>query len=191
MPASAGFTVYCRGPHQGGGTGNVVYRFRDALLELAYPIESAEIEALGEIGFAERWRWRENGHSPFGVIVQIDRERERDLPFDTWEYRPPFLPGVTWTIGRADPAEPLYMIAPFDHEHQPAASEPAIDSITITAPGLDEPSPVARYLDRAGICRVTDGQEAEMGLVMSRMLVPGFDMRPGLPLVLRSSSESA
>lgn len=186
LPAAAGYTIFRRGPHAGGGTGNVVYRFRDALLELAYPIDPVEIAALGEIGFAERWRWRENGCSPFGVVVQVERASDADLPFDTWEYQPPFLPDARWTIGHASPREPLYMIAPYSSDHRSEQSEPEVASVAIVCPGVGERSPVARFLHESGICQISDGPETKMGVRLEGASSTPLDLRPGLPLVLRN-----
>ncbi len=105
------------------------------MLELAYPIDPVELAALGEIGFAERWRWRENGFSPFGVVFQIESAEKGELPFDTWQYAPPFISDSLWTIGQAPPQEPLYMIAPYDLEHRSVAEEPVLASVTIECPG--------------------------------------------------------
>jgi hypothetical protein len=183
---ASGYSIFRRGPHRGGGTGNVVYRFRDALLELAYPIDEPEIARLGEIGFAERWRWRENGYCPFGVVVQIERSSDAQLPFDTWEYAPSFLPDTHWTIGQASPREPLYMIAPFSPDHQPDPAEPEISFVSIVCPGIGKRSAVARFLDQTSVCRVTDGGETLMDVRLGPAGLAELDMRPDVPLVLRA-----
>jgi len=181
--------VVRRGPHRGGGTGNVVYQFHDAMLELAYPIDPKEIASLGEIGFAERWRWRENGYSPLGVIVQIERADDSELPFGTWLYGPPFLPDSRWTIGQAPPQEPLYMIAPYDMEHQGVEEEPTITSVAIACPGVSEPSPIAGLLEATGICRIASGHIPAMELTFVGGARDSLDMRPELPLVLRNADD--
>lgn len=185
VPAEAGYPVVRHGPHRGGGTGNVVYRFRDALLELAYPIDPDEIAALGDIGFAERWRWRDNGCCPFGVVFQVARDSDDALPFQTWEYTPPFLPDSRWVIGAAPLAEPFYMLAPYDHEHPSHRDAPELASITIEWPVVAGLSPVATFLASNGICRIVPGKRSGMELIVRGEACPMVDMRPELPLVVR------
>ncbi|CAN5589389.1 hypothetical protein BH23CHL2_BH23CHL2_29560 [soil metagenome] len=154
------------------------------MLELAYPIDQREIAALGEIGFAERWRWREYGYSPFGVVVQIEGDGE--LPFSTWEYSPPFLPGLRWVIGDAGLREPLYMIVPYAEDRKLLPETPEIVSVEISCPGLAAPSPVASWLDDAGIARIISGDETAMIVGFSGSSLETLELRPEVPLALRN-----
>ncbi len=183
--AGAGFPVLRKGPHRGGGTGNVVYRFRNALLELAYPIDPSEIATLGAIGFAERWRWRANGLNPLGVIVQVRLEHGEQPPFATWLYQPPFAPDVNWMIGRASRREPFYMLAPYQDMLGEASDSP-IERIVIYCPGVRSWSPVASFLNASGIVELFSGTLPLMEIWFASHTLKSLDLRPCIPLVLRN-----
>ncbi|MEZ4521550.1 MAG: VOC family protein [Thermomicrobiales bacterium] len=186
IPAEQGFPVLRRGPHQGGGTANVVYRFGDVLLELAYPLDRDELARLGKIGFAERWRWRENGYSPFGVVFEVDASSGGRLPFQTWSYAPPFLPGACWTIGAASPVEPLYMVsAELSAVRQPV-HDPQFVAVLVSCPGLNCPSPVSQALGDWNICTIRSGSRVGMEWRFASESAATLDLRPAVPLVLRN-----
>ncbi len=191
IPAAAGYEIARHGPHAGGGTGNVVYTFRNALLELAYPLDWNEIAALGEIGFAERWRWRENGYCPFGVVFHAQPPDSEPLPFDTWDYHPPFAPDTRWVIGVAPPQEPLYMLAPEPRAPTPGADIPSLAAVRIDTPAVAPLSPVARALAARRICDIRAAQQPAMEIVVAGPGAQPLDMRSEARLVLHVADNKA
>ncbi len=188
QPASQGFPIVRHGPHRGGGTGNVVYRLGAVLLELAYPIDPDEIAALGAIGFAERWRWRENGSSPFGIVVQM--EQEQSQPFETWLYRPPFDPENAWKVIKADRSEPLYMVVPVSGSSL-AASSRTVERVIVTAPQVAEWSTFAEQLASSRLVEFVYGASPLIEIHFASVELPSLDLRPSVPLVLRNCAENS
>jgi hypothetical protein len=184
-PARAGFAVLRHGPHRGGGSANAVYRFRNAMLELAYPVDPAEVATLGAIGFAERWRWRENGQNPFGAVVQVRPADSGQFPFATWQYRPPFAPDTPWTIGEASSRETLYMLVSFQ-ELPGSAAGPSIEGVSIRCAVAGELSAIARCLSAATVVDLHAGDASLMEISFASSALPSLDMRPHVPLVLRN-----
>jgi hypothetical protein len=176
-----GIPIMRRGPHRGGGSGNVVYGFANGLLELAYPIDWGEIEAMGAIGFSARWRWRETGAAPLGIVVR------GALPADqTWTYQPAFDPERPWTVGRTRPDEPLVMTAP----PGPAGAFDAsltIERVTFELPATPR-SAVIRQLVNDGVVGVIPNQAPLLALDVGGLPAGVTDLRPQLPLLLRHAA---
>lgn len=148
--------------HPGQGTANICYCFDNAYLELLWQTDRAEIAApaLARTGLAERADWRRNGACPFGIGL-----RGASLPFETWDYCPPYLPhGWAIPVGAAsaDPRQPFLFRSPGDsrpdawtdgkaglrqqgaglaeiaglHLDFPAGLEPGVEVLMLAAAGL-------------------------------------------------------
>lgn len=103
-----------RRAHPGQGTANVCYCFDNAFLELLWITDQAEASspAIRRTGLAERAHWRRNGANPFGIAI---RGAEKQTPFPTWPYTPPYLPeGQAIPVGLSseNPSQPLIFVSP-------------------------------------------------------------------------------
>lgn len=89
--SALGFTEGQPNRHPGQGTACRRFFFANAYLELLWVTDPSE--AQGDIArslrFFERWSQRDAGACPFGVVFRLG---QADVPFPTWEYRPPYLP---------------------------------------------------------------------------------------------------
>src|SRR5438270_148775 len=78
--------------HPGQGTACRRFFFRNAYLEFLW-VEDAE-EARGPLAgplrLWERCSWRQCGACPFGLILRPAAPGSDEVPFPTWEYRPPY-----------------------------------------------------------------------------------------------------
>lgn len=112
----AGLRESFRRRHPGQGTANVCFCLDNAYLELLWEEDPQEIASpvVARTRLAERAAWRRTGASPFGVAVRSDPPGA-PLPFATWEYRPPYLPGgvvIDVALASDDPRQPLLFRSP-------------------------------------------------------------------------------
>lgn len=80
--------------HPGQGTANRRFFFANAMLELIWVDDPAETrsDAVARTGLWQRWSGRNQGACPFGVCFRPVQGSAGRPPFDTWQYRPPYLP---------------------------------------------------------------------------------------------------
>lgn len=80
--------------HPGQGTANRRFFFHNAFLELLWVDDAAEAQSAvtRRTGLWPRWAGRESGACPFGVCFRPAAGASGRLPFDTWNYRPGYLP---------------------------------------------------------------------------------------------------
>ncbi|WP_299377565.1 VOC family protein [uncultured Kiloniella sp.] len=107
----AGFRESYRRDHPGQGTTNICYCFDNAYLELLWVNDTAHIKSplIKDTKLSERSQWRETGTSPFGIALRPE------IPFETWDYRPPYLPsGMSIPVAKTslDPRQPFIFTSP-------------------------------------------------------------------------------
>jgi hypothetical protein len=112
----AGLRESFRRRHPGQGTTNACFCFDNAYLELLWVVDLAEMAApaVARTGLAGRADWRRTGGSPFGIALRTAADDEA-VPFETWDYRAPFLPeGLSIPVARSsdDPCQPFLFRSP-------------------------------------------------------------------------------
>lgn len=198
--SSLGLAEGSRNVHPGQGTANRRFFFHDAMLELLWVRDEHEARSavIAPTGLWERSNFRQNGASPFGICLRAT-DAASSLPFETWSYRPPYLPaGVEIPVARAASlAEPMVFSIPFGGrpdtfpperrepiEHPLGIRELREVRITLTEGTVLAPS--LRALEALGIARFVHGSEPLMELSFEGARTGGtLDLRPELPLVLR------
>ena len=190
--------------HPGQGTANRRFFFDNAFLELLWVDDPAEAQSenVARTGLWERWSQCDGGASPFGVGLRIDSESTGEIPFASWEYRPPYLPAplaiqmathshvstgpllFAITFGRRADSGPPERHRPLEH----AAGVRAVTRLRITVPNLD-PTIAAEWStvnQRCPAVEVIEGGEHLMEIGFDgEQHVQSHDCRPELPLVLR------
>jgi hypothetical protein len=166
--------------HPGQGTRNVCFCFDNAYLEVLW-IEDARAAATmaSRLRLLERVERRPLDSLPFGFAIRTDRE----LPFATWDYRPPFLaPGKAFAVATdsEDTRQPLIFRPPDSARpdawtdgragaRQSAAGFAEIASVELRLPPAIEPAPALRALADAGIVALGRATHAaELRLSLSR-----------------------
>jgi hypothetical protein len=183
--------------HPGQGTANRRFYFHNAMLELVWVGDEGEVQSplVAPTNLWERWRYRETGFSPFGVCVRPAASGET-LPFETWSYRPPYLPPgmhidvATGTSG----VEPLLFATPISRRPYAAAAgrrQPLehpvgfveITGLRITLPENTATSPAVRDLQGEGPISFGAGED-HLAEVEFDHVAQGrsADFRPALPL---------
>jgi hypothetical protein len=190
--------------HPGQGTANRRFFFQNAFLELLWvddPVE-AQSDIVARTGLWERWSQRVGGASPFGVGLRFSADAAEQLPFASWEYRPPYLPaplaiqmstqshlstvpllfGIAF--GRRPDLDPLGRRQPLAH----SAGIEAVTRLRVSVPNLD-PTIAAEWSAVKLRCPaveviVGDQHLMEIGFDAERQ-ARSWDFRPALPLILR------
>jgi hypothetical protein len=187
--------------HPGQGTANRRFFFDNAFLELLWVEDPAEAQGEGvrRTGLWERWARRGRGASPFGVGLRP--VAAADAPFQTWEYRPPYLPAplAIHMAGNSEAAaEPLLFYLAFARRPDPAdparrqprehpAGLRAVTRLQIAvAPGgALSPELLSASASCDGLSFVAgDEDRMEVGFDGEKG-GRSADFRPALPLILR------
>jgi Glyoxalase-like domain len=195
-----GLTEGTRNLHTGQGTANRRFFFRNAMLELIWVHDEteAQTEPGARLGIRERWRHRETGASPFGLCLRR-RPGLATGPFETWAYRPAYLPaGLAIDMAATSPQtrEPLVFLAATrrpDAEpgsaRQPlvhAAGVREVSAVRIGVPGAEPLSATLQAVEATGVATFPRGAEHRLELGFDGERQGGsVDFRPDLPLVFR------
>lgn len=189
--------------HPGQGTACRRFFFSNAFLELLWVIDPDETQSslICRTGLWERWSRRSRGASPFGICLRRGQEGVNEIPFPTWEYRPPYLPDrlvIHMGVDSEVATEPLLFYSTFGR--RPDSDEPfrrqplkhaldlqAVTRLQVSGPQRGAASAALRALE--GHCPwLSAVDRGEYVLEVSfdeeaRKQVANF--RPQLPLVLR------
>ena len=195
-----GLTEGSRNVHAGQGTANRRFFFENAMLELIWVRDEAEAQGPpgARLGTRERWRHRETGASPFGLCLRR-RAEAATPPFETWPYRPAYLPaGVAIDMAATSllTREPLIFLAPGRRPEAAsrAAGQPVVhaaglrevSAVRIGVPGAEPLSPTLRAVEATGVATFPREREPRLELGFDGERQGGAaDFRPHLPLVLR------
>ena len=144
----------------------------------------------------ERSQWRDTHASPFGVVFRPRGGQPATIPFITWHYRPSYLP-PSLSIEFADNVplvEPELIYLPFAHRSGPPPHEPThhalplhyLSRVVMNVPTAHELSEPARAVQSAGLITYRHGDEPLVEVVFATYTTVHLDLRPDLPLVLRS-----
>ena len=193
--------------HPGQGTACRRFFFHNTMLELVWVQDEREAKspAIAPTRLWERCKYRSTGYSPFGVCLRPKNARRAmsgrpaELPFATWEYRPPYLPPGTRIDVAAGTAasEPLVFATPYggrpnslpEGHRQPLAHPKGVVEITglrITLPRAEPISGVVRALHQAGVVSYETGNEHLAEIEFDRASDgQSVDFRPLMPLRFR------
>lgn len=186
--------------HPGQGTACRRFFFHNAMLELLWVDDPDEIrnDRTRPTQLWQRWSEREHD-SPFGVCFRPESGPREALPFDTWSYRPEYLPdSLTIEMASDNPlSEPLWFYLGFgqrpdarpEDQREPLVHPVGfheVTAVTIEGPGLERLSETATALAKAGIVALRVGETHLMEVVFDGGSAGRReDFRPELPLVFR------
>lgn len=186
--------------HPGQGTANRRIFFHNAFLEFLWVHNEAEArsEVIQPMGLWERWQYRQSGASPFGLALRSTGRTS--LPFETWAYRPPYLPPslqIDVAENSVHLGEPLLFHIPFggrpdtfsSEQRQPLVHPAGIKTITnlqLSLPQTRPVSPALAAIEEAGWAqfRLSQALLAEVTFDQGQQ-GRSADFRPALPLVCR------
>ena len=188
-----------RNTHSGQGTANRRFFFKGGFIELLWVANPTEAQSAlaAPTRLWPRWADRRSGSCPFGIACSPAGAEVVPPPFETWDYRPGYLPaGKSIRFARATPLqepELLYLAwpntlassaaRPVDH----AAPLLALKSASVGLPAREVISESLQAAVAAGLITVYASPSYELQLEFSAPEKLLFDLRPLLPLVLRGS----
>jgi hypothetical protein len=190
--------------HPGQGTTNRRFFFHNAMLELLWVHNPAEVrsEAIRRTHLWERWDRRDDSLEatcPIGIIFRAAEPSPEATVFPSWDYRPPYLPetvSIAVATNSEILAEPMLFKIPFGgrpdrfspEKAQPLNHPAGLQEITrveIMTPIATSPSPELQAVIDSR--QITVRNAADYGVEL------GFDgesqgqradFRPGLPLII-------
>ncbi len=188
--------------HPGQGTANRRFFFHNAFLELLWVANAGEVQSslVRRTGLWQRWSHRGRGVAPFGIGLRPSAN-PKVIPFDTWEYCPPYLPApfVLHMGANSEVAsEPLLFYLDFNRRpdasqvarRQPLQHQIGFKEVTRLRVRLSQQTPLSPAL------QAVQRQCSWLDIVQcgEDLLTVGFDketkgqsadFRPALPLVFR------
>jgi len=200
---ASGFTEGSRNIHPGQGTANRRVFFHNAMLEFLWVTDAAEThtDLIAPMQFLARANYRQSNYSPFGIGLRHSpgtKDAEKLLPFETWAFRPPYLPSyLQFEVAYTQRCEPLIFVMPFratrpdavsPDKRQPLEHSNAVREITelcITLPQTEPLSPALHFLQELGIA-FAPGQTHRLEITFDGgSQGRTIDFQPKLPLVLQ------
>jgi hypothetical protein len=186
-----------RSVHQGQGTANACAVFENAFLELLFPVQADEIvsDVVRPLGLDERTRWRETGACPFGICFRPLEPvpNEAALPFETWPYRPAYLPvggSIPVVTPRGSLFEPLVFVT--TQPRPPNVFQGSahrgfrrrLTALSIQSPH-DVQAPGVRWFIDGGLLSFQRGPEYLLELIWDGGKDGASERLPALPLGVR------
>ncbi len=148
--------------HPGQGTANRRFFFEGGMLELLWCHDEAEARAprTARTGLWERSRWREVPACPFGVAWHRGLDEAREAPFESWPYRPTYLPeglSIAVAVASDDPRQPFGFVMP---GRRGPPSPPALPHTPrpIAAVEVRHPGLLEWWTDERGVLRWARGE---------------------------------
>ena len=198
-----GFQEGSANVHPGQGTANRRIFFDNAMVEFLWVCDPAATEtpAIAPLSLLKRADHRRSGYSPFGIGLRYrpdTPETAKTLPFDTWAYRPPYLPPqLQFEIAsQTRPEEPLIFVIPFaatrpdtlpPDRRQPLNHPNRARQITglhLRMATAAPPSPALQTLQTLGIATFSQGNNPLAEIELDRAIQnQTVDCRPQLSLV--------
>lgn len=191
--------------HPGQGTINRRIFFHNVMLEFLWVENEAEVRSppIRPTRLWERSRSQETGYVPFGLAFRPTAgvaEPPGPLPFETWAFRPPYLPpDLQIDVARNDayPGEPLIFTIPFGQ--RPDATPPdrrqpldhplglkEMTGLTLTLPPAPSRSTAVVALEQLGLVSFMEGDDPLATMAFDgEQQGQSADFRPALPLILR------
>jgi hypothetical protein len=182
--------------HPGQGTACRRFFFGNAYLELVWVTdpEEAQSELTAPTHLFERWSERDRGACPFAVIGRpADPARSTEAPFETWAYRPRYLPPNA-AIGLAvetplDEPEWFWLGFARAREREGRAPEHALPLRNVRQVRFAGPvrpaAKAARVVEATGLVSFASAPRWHMELVFEGPGKSAMDLRPVLPVSLR------
>jgi hypothetical protein len=197
----AGLSEGSPNTHPGQGTACRRFFFDNAYLELLW-VDDAE-EAQGDLvirtGLWTRWSQRTTGACPFSFVLRPGDDHVGPLPFETWAYRPSYLPeGLSIDIAIDTPiSEPAFFYLAFQRGRRstrPQLRTHALPVTTLTNVTAAMPPPLpqsaaATFAAATGLVTFETGEDYVLHLTFDHHSEDPdshgvADFRPTLPLII-------
>jgi hypothetical protein len=192
---TAGFLLGTPHEHSGQGTASRGVLFENVYLELIWLTDSEEAGSppIRRTRLGERMD-SGSGACPFGLGLRRKGEVEVALPFETWDYRPPYLPeGVSFQMGANSESleEPLVFFMPWlAGRAWPSSAHPngarRVTRLEMVLSDDAVESATVQVLSKAKIASILSGTDFFLDVELDGGQSGGsLDLRPEVPLRLK------
>jgi hypothetical protein len=170
-----GLTEGSPNAHPGQGTACRRFFFANFYVELLWVCSESEAgaEVIRPTRLRERWEGRGRGFCPFGFGFRPKTKETGDVPFCSWEYRPPYLPAplsIQIATNSNVPSEPMLFYLSFAQRpdaYPPAKQQPLahraglreVTRVTLFRPCAEDLSPAMAVVTRGGPAQLHTGSE--------------------------------
>jgi hypothetical protein len=191
----AGFQAGPSNTHPGQGTASRGILFENAYLELIWLTDRTEAVSppIERTRLGDRMD-PESEACPFGIGLRRKGELDAALPFESWDYRPPYLPeGLSFqmSVSSEQLGEPLVFYLPWlsapvwpAPEHRNGARRVTRLEIVLEEQTLD--SETISAISETGLASFRTGAEFFMDVELDEAGAGGsLDLRPDVPLRIR------
>ncbi len=189
--------------HPGQGTACRRFFFDNAYLELLWvdDAEDARREPVIRTGLWTRWSQRTTGACPFSFVLRPGDDHGGSVPFETWAYRPSYLPeGLSIDIAVDTPIrEPEFFYLAFQRGRRSTIAQPrahalplaTLTNVTAAIPPPLPQSAAATFAATTGLITFESGEDYVLRLAFDHRRedtdaeADGVaDFRPTLPLII-------
>lgn len=187
--AAAGLVEGPPNIHPGQGTQNRRFFFQNGMIELlwVHSEEEAGSASIARARLLERFRYKLTGACPFGIGLSSAKGEMKNLPFNTWPYRPPYLPdGVKIAVADVSqsPDKLFAFVVPGAGSRPEWDEDVSIRKIQVRYPAWNF-SDFGDQLGSDGLVSLSHGPEPIMQVSLNTGLkARRVDLRPRTPLVV-------
>jgi hypothetical protein len=199
---SAGLQEGSRNVHSGQGTANRRFFFHGGFIELlwVHSQDEATSDLTAPTRLWHRWQLRKDGGCPFGIAFSSSNEEVGKIPFQSWQYRPLYLP-ETKSIMFAEGTslfEPELLYMAWTNSHESSANQPKVHknglkrllSVSVGMPKGTKLSAASLSVQLAEVLAFHTSEKYELRLSFEGNHSQLIDFRQTLPLVLLSTKNS-
>jgi len=184
--SALGLSESYRRKHPGQGTENICCCFNNAYLEFLWINDVDEVLSPQTVplGFAARADWSLLGSAPMGFAL---RGVDGAMPFETWDYRPNYLPdgmAILMASDSADARQPLVFAPPmgarpdqWEGDRAVPINTAVLTEVEVLLPVGVEPSLSLGHMESHGLVVLSPGQ-MQWGVSLT------LDEGDGVPTVL-------
>lgn len=193
-----GLTEGAPNTHPGQGTACRRIFFHNGMVEFLWVRDPQEVqsELIAPTRLWERFQYQQTGYSPFGLCFRSVGLGGK-LPFETWAYRPPYLPDtlqIDVAQNASRPHEPMLFSIPFGGrpdrypaERQQPLNHPLgfreITGLRIGLPLAGAKSTALQAIEQDGFVSFVNNEEHLAEVTFDRAKAGrSVDFRPALPL---------
>ncbi len=186
-----------RNTHSGQGTSNRRFFFQGGFIELLWASDPSEAQSslTAPTRLWERWIGRAGSACPFGIAFSPTGAHVPQPPFETWPYRPAYLPAdkaILFAQGTSLREPELFYLA-WPNPQASSAQQPRnhgsplarMLGVSVGLPTGSVLSRAAKAAKAAGLIQFHESEGYELIVRFEASSTVSFDLRPMLGLILQ------
>lgn len=185
-----------RNTHPGQGTSNRRFFFHGGFIELLWVSNPSQAQSslTAPTRLWDRWTGRASSACPFGIAFSPTGTFVPQPPFETWPYRPAYLPAdkaILFAQGTSLQEPELFYLA-WPSPQASSAQQPKhhtsplvrMQAVSVGLPNGSIRSSAAQAANAAGLIQFHESRDSELIVRFEASSTVSFDLRPTLGLVL-------